>query len=255
MALSKKVLESPNSRMLANTSSIQTVSPRRFIQYFWGVIVHPRATFEALAAEHTISWAITIAGLLVLQVWGNMLLHAVFGLDWLGTRPILSDPTYVGGYGHLQVQLANWVPLFAALIPLLSLFNMIIVAGIAQVLSKLWSGQATFEQMVNVLTYATGVPALAIAVPSEWLFTVPMDLLSGQRYWWAMAMQGAFGSTATILWNGFVVGVYSILQYVWAIALGSIAIWRVQKIPAWAAVLTMSVSFAAWIVVWSTFVR
>jgi hypothetical protein len=42
-----------------------------------------------------------------------------------------------------------------------------------------------------------------------------------------------------------VIGGYATLQYAWALALGSLAIRRVQKIPPWAATVTMLVSFGA----------
>lgn len=66
---------------------------RSLIQYIWGTVVRPRATFDALASERTIRWAVILACLPVLQVWGNITLPAAFGLDWLGTRPLLADPT------------------------------------------------------------------------------------------------------------------------------------------------------------------
>jgi len=82
-----------------------------------------------------------------------------------------------------------------------------------------------------------------------------MNLLSGHKYWWVTAMQGGFGPTVGAIWNFYVIGVYVIFQYVWAIALGGIAIRRIQRIPMWAATLTMLVSFAVYMVISSTFVR
>lgn len=51
------------------------------------------------------------------------------------------------------------------------------------------------------------------------------------------------------------IGVYAVLQYVWAIALGALAIRRVQRIPLWGAVLTMLVSFVSWMGIVTTVVR
>ncbi len=228
---------------------------RRFIRFFWGTIKHPGPTFEALAAERTVRWAVMLACLPVLQVWGNMALHVILGLDWLGTRPMLADPTFIGGFGYLRIGLAHWVPVFAGLMPLLTLLNLVFIPGVAQLMSRLWRGQGTFEQMVNTLAFATLVPNLVIAATSEWLFTAPMNLLSGHRYWWVTAMQGGFGPIIGVVWSFYVIGVYVIAQYAWAIALGSTAIRRIQRIPTWAATLTMLVSFAASMVISSTFVR
>jgi hypothetical protein len=184
-----------------------------------------------------------------------MALHAALGLDWLGTRPMLDDPTFVGGFGHLRIDRAHWVPVFAVLLPLLGLFGLVVVPGVAQLMSRLWGGEGTFEQMVNVLTFAAGVPALTIGAASEWLFSVPMDLLSGHDYWWVAAMGGEFGPVVGTIWNAYVIGAYATLQYGWAVVLGSLAIRRVQRIPSWAAAMTMLASFAAWMVIVSTFVR
>ena len=66
--------------MLARSGkTIQAVSMQQFIQYFWGTIVRPRATFDALAAERTVRWAVILACLLVMEVWGHMEYHVAWG--------------------------------------------------------------------------------------------------------------------------------------------------------------------------------
>jgi hypothetical protein len=210
---------------------------------------------DALAAERTLRWAIAAACLPVLQVWGNIALHSIFGFDWLGTKPLLADPTFVALFGQLRIGLADWVPVFAALMPLLALLGLLIVPGLAHMMSKLWRGQGTFEQMVNTLTFATIVPNMTIAATTEWLFGVPIDLLTGHKYWWVAAMQGEFGTAIAAVWNFWVIGVYITFAWVWAVALGSIAIRRIQKIPMWAAGLTMTIAFAISMFIQSIFVR
>jgi hypothetical protein len=228
---------------------------KHFIRYFWGTIVHPRATFDALAAERTVHWAVVVACLPVLQVWVNMTLHRVFGLDWLGTKPLLADPTFVGGFGHWRVNSADWVPVFAALMPLLALLGLVLNAGVAHLMSKLWRGQGTFEQMVNTLTFTSVVPNIIVGGISEWIFSVPMDLITGHPYWWNAAMQGEFGPAVGAVWTFYVLGVYLGLQWAWIIALGSIAIRRIQHIPTWAAILTMLVAFSISMFLSSVFIR
>lgn len=228
---------------------------RPFLHYFWGVIVHPNNTFATLAQERSVRWAVILAGLPVLQVWGNMLLHQVFGYDWLGTRPYLCDPTLIAGFGRLVIGLEHWVAIFAALMPLLALLGLVIAPGLAQLLSKLWHGQGTFEQMVNTLTFATTVPNLVIGATSEWLLSVPLSWLFQHDYFWEGAMRGELGPTVTVVWNIYVFGVYITLQYGWMIVLGTLAIRRVQKIPVWAATLTMVVAFVVNFFIWSLFVR
>ena len=228
---------------------------KQFIRYFWNTIVHPGTNFDALAAERTVRWAIVVAALPVLQVWGNVALHRMFGLDWLGTTPLLTDPTFVGGFGHWRVNLANWVTVFVALMPLLALLGLVINASVAHLMSKLWGGQGTFEQMVNTLTFASVVPNIVIGGISEWIFGVPMDLITDHPYWWNAAMQGEFGSVVGAAWNFYVLGVYIGLQWIWIVALGSIAIRRIQRVPTWAAILTMAVAFAVSMFLESVFVR
>ena len=228
---------------------------KQFLRYFWNTIVHPGANFDGLAAERSVRWAIMAAALPVLQVWGNVALHMLLGLDWLGTRPYLADPTFVAGFGHWRVNLDAWVPVFVALMPLLALLDLALYAAVAQLMSKLWGGQGTFEQMVNTLAFATIVPNMVIAGISEWLFGVPMNLITGHPYWWNAAMQGEFGPVVAALWNVYVLGVYSGLQWAWIVVLGSMAIRRVQRIPVWAAVVTMLAAFAISIFLSSVFVR
>ncbi len=228
---------------------------KQFLRYFWNTIAHPQANFDALAAERSVRWALVVSALPVLQVWGNVALHAAFGLDWLGTKPLLTDPTFVAGFGQWRVNLANWVPFFVALMPLLALLDLVLYPGIAQLMCKLWGGQGSFEQMVNTLAFAAVVPAIVVGAFSEWLFSVPMDLISGHPYWWNAAMQGEFGPVVGGVWNLYVFGVYLGLQWVWIIALGSIAIRRVQRIPVWASILTMVVAFAVAMFLSSVFVR
>lgn len=228
---------------------------RKFIRYFFGTIAHPGAAFDALAAEHSLRWAAAAACLPVLQVWGNMAIHAAFGLDWLGTRPILTDPTFIAFFGHLRIDLDAWVPVFAGFMPLLALIDLVVIPGTAHLLGKLWGGKGTFEQMVNALTFASVVPNIVIGAASEWIFSVPMDLITGNGYWWNAAMQGEFGAAAAAVWNVYVIGVYVGVQWIWIIVLGAVAIRRIQRIPAWAAALTMSAAFFLSMFLSSLFVR
>jgi hypothetical protein len=228
---------------------------KKFLLYFWNTIAHPKANVDALAEESTVRWAIGLAALPVAQVWGNMALHWMFGLDWLGTRPLLADPTFVGGFGYWRVNLATWVPAFAALMPLLALTNLVVNAGVAHLASKPWGGQGTYEQMVNAMTFAFVVPNVVIGGISEWVFSVPTSLVTGHPYWWTAAMQGEFGPVVGAVWNVYVLGVYIGLQWAWMVVLGSIAIRRIQRVPAGAAMLTATVTFAVSMSLSSVFVR
>jgi hypothetical protein len=120
----------------------------------WHTIVSPRAAFDELAARPSIFPTVGLVVLQLLLGWLNMVLFAAAGYDWLGTRRELTDPTYVGFFGRLPVGTEHWVPIFAAIMPLLSLVGLVVVRGVAQLGSKLWRGQGTFEQLVNTLAYA-----------------------------------------------------------------------------------------------------
>jgi len=230
---------------------------KQFFGYFWGVIAHPRATFDELGRQSSIRPAVLLIIFSLFLSYLNLLLTDLSGGDWLGTRRELPDPTYVGFFGRLPVGLENWVPIFfIALVPILSLLGLAVVPGMAHLLSKLWRGQGTFEGSVNTLGFALGVPAIVIHSVTELLFTVPANLISGHSYWWTAAMNGEFGPVMAALWNFHVIGIYSIACDLWIIVLGTIAIRRVQGIPWWAATL---ISLFGYIIWWygimATFVR
>ena len=145
--------------------------------------------------------------------------------------------------------------MFILFIVLPALFNLVLAPGVAHVTSKLWGGQGTFEQRVNAITFAVVVPDIVNAATSEWLFSVPMDLISGHPYWRNAAMHGDFGPVVATAWNTYVLGVYVGLQYVWIIALGTIAIRRVERIPVRASVLAVPLVFGVFVFLQSVFVR
>ena len=91
---------------------------KQFFGYFWGVITHPRATFDELGRQSSIRPAVMLMIFSLLLGYLNFLLTILFSSDWLGTRRELLDPTYVGFFGRLPVGLENWVPIwFIALVP------------------------------------------------------------------------------------------------------------------------------------------
>jgi len=230
---------------------------KQFFGYFWGVILHPRATFDELGRQSSIRPAIILVLLGLFLGWLNLLLTILSGSDWLGTRRELLDPTYVGFFGRLPVRLENWVPIFfIAIVPILSLLGLVVVPGMVHVLSKLWHGQGTFEGSVNALGFALGVPAIVIHSMTELLFTVPANLISGHPYWWAAAMNGESGPVVAALWNFYVIGFYSVACDLWIIILGTYAIRRVQGIPWWAAALISLFGYILWWYgIMATFVR
>jgi hypothetical protein len=228
---------------------------KQFFGYFWGVIIHPRATFDRLARQSSIRPAVILMVFGLLLGYLNLLLTGLSGSDWLGTRLELSDPTYVGFFGRLPVGLENWVPIWFTLAPILSLLGLAAVPGLAHVLSKLWRGRGTFEGTVNALIFAS-VPAILIGSGSELLFTVPANLISGQPYWWAAAMNGEFGQVVAAIWSFYVIGIYSITTDILTVVLGTIAIRRVQGIPWWAAGLISLFGHVLWVYgIMATFVR
>jgi hypothetical protein len=170
------------------------------------------------------------------------------GQDWLGTRRELPDPTYVGFFGRLAVGTENYVPIYFFVIgPLLALLGLVFVPGLAQVLSKLWRGQGTFEQMVNTLVFAQ-VPSLLIQsfLNDMVLAGLPANLLSGHPYAFTAAMNGEFGPLWSMISWMYMIGIYILGTGLWIVVLGTIAIHRVQRIPHWAAVLIMLIIYLLW---------
>jgi len=230
---------------------------KQFFGYFWGAITRPRVTFDELARQPSIRPAAMLALFGLLLGWLNLLLTVVSGSDWLGTRRELPDPTYLFFFGRVPVGLEDWVPIFFTIVvPLLSLLELVVIPGLAHVLSKLWRGQGTFEGSVNALCFAVGVPTIVICSLNDLLFTVPANLISGHPYWYTAAMNGEFGPVVAAIWNFYVIGIYTIAHDLWSIVLGAIAIRRGQGIPWWAAALISLFGYVLWVYgLTATFVR
>jgi hypothetical protein len=228
---------------------------KQFFGYVWGVIAHPRATFDELGHQSSIRPAVLLVIFTLCLAYLNLFLTVLSGSDWLGTRHELPDPTYVGFFGRLPVGQEQWVPIWFTIFPILSLLGLAAVPGLAHVLSKLWHGRGTFEGTVNALTLAS-VPAILIGSGSELLFTVPANLISGHPYWWAAAMNGEFGPVMAAIWSFYTIGIYAITSDLLTVVLGTIALRRVQGIPWWAAALISLFGHALWVYgIMATFVR
>lgn len=230
-----------------------------FLHHVWGIIVHPRATLDDLAQESSIRFAVLLVSFELLLTLFNLFLFTLFGYDWLGTRRELPDPTYVGFFGRLPISTENYVTLFNFVLnPLMALIGLIFIPGLAQLLSKLWKGKGTFEQMVNTVVFAVGVPSIVISsiLNDLLLGGVFLNLLTGHPYAFTAAQTGEFGPLIQTLWWIYIFGIYIITKDIWSIALGALAIWRIQRIPAWAAVLVMSFGYVLWYYgIAGTFVR
>jgi len=216
--------------------------------YFYGMIAHPRATLDDLAQQASIRPAVILVIIGLLLGWLNLLLFAIFGYDWLGTRRELVDPTYIGFFGQLRVGTEHYVPIFSWVIsPLLSLLGLAVMPGLAHVLSKLWRGQGTYEQMTNTLAYVQ-VPSIFFRgiLNDMVLGGVPANLLTGHPYAFTAAMNGEFGSVVATLWWVYMMGVYIVGIDLWIVILGTMAIRRVQRIPVWASALIMLFVYGVW---------
>ena len=220
----------------------------KFFGYIWGVIIRPKATFDELAQLTSIRYAVMAIVLVYPLQYLNLLLFTVFGYDWLGTRRELPDPTFVGFFGRMPIGVEDYLPVFFFVVmPLLVLLGPVIVPGLVHVLSKIWRGGGTFEQMVNTLGFAQAPAALfAVLVNDMILGGVPANLIAGHPYAFTAAMNGEFGALwSTIIWV-YMFGVYMFGMGLWTIILGTIAIRRVQRIPTWAAALIMTFSYILW---------
>jgi hypothetical protein len=221
---------------------------RQLFGYIWGMVVHPKGTIDELAKIDSIRPAVMLALLVQALGWLNLLLFTIFGYDWLGTRRELPDPTYVGFFGRLVVGTEHYVSIYFLVIgPLLALLGLVVVPGLAHVLSKLWRGQGAFEQMVNTLIYAQ-VPSFLIQsfFNDMILAGIPANLLAGHPYAFTAAMNGEFGPLwSTLTWI-YMIGIYILGVGLWVVALGTLAIQRVQQIPLWAAALVMVFAYFLW---------
>jgi hypothetical protein len=232
---------------------------RKFFHYFWGMIVRPKLTIEELAQETSICYAVTLVLFGLALTLFNLLLYAIFGFDWLGTRRELPNPTYIGFFGRLTVGTEHYVTLFNFLInPLMAMVGLVFIPGLAQLLAKIWRGAGTFEQMLGTIVFSTGVPSIVISsVLNDILLAgVLPNLLTGHPYAFTAAQTGEFGASIQTLWWIYMIGIYILAKDAWTIALGALAIRHIQKIPIWAAVLIMLFGYLLWYYgVAGTFVR
>ncbi|KAA0271970.1 MAG: hypothetical protein EDM79_12840 [Chloroflexi bacterium] len=222
---------------------------RKFFDYFWGMIVRPKLTIEELAQETSIRYAVTLVLFGLALTLFNLLLFAVFGFDWLGTRRELPSPTYIGFFGRLSVDTDDYVTIFNFLInPLMALVGLIFIPGLAHLLAKVWRGSGTFEQMLNTIVFSTGVPSIVISsvLNDILLGGVLPNLLTGHPYAFTAAQTGEFGASVQTIWWFYMIGIYILAKDAWTIALGALAIRRIQKIPIWAAVLIMLFAYVLW---------
>lgn len=222
---------------------------RKFFHYLWGMIVRPKATIEELAQETTIRYAVMLVLFSVALTLFNLVLFVIFGFDWLGTRRELPSPTYIGFFGRLSVGTDDYVTIFNFLInPLMALVGLIFIPGLAHLLAKIWRGAGTFEQMVNTLVFATGVPSIVISsVLNDMLLAgVLPNLLTGHPYAFTAAQIGEFGASVQTLWWVYMIGIYILGKDTWTIALGALAIRRIQKVSVWAAALIMLFGYVLW---------
>lgn len=222
---------------------------RKFFHYLWGMIFRPKSTIEELAQETSIRYAVALILFGVVLTLFNLLLFVIFGFDWLGTRRELSNPTYIGFFGRLSVGTDDYVTIFNFLInPLMALVGLIFIPGLTQLLAKIWKGTGTFEQMVNTLVFATGVPSIVISsVLNDMLLAgVLPNLLTGHPYAFTAAQTGELGASVQTLWWVYMIGIYIFAKDMWTIVLGTLAIRRIQKIPTWAASLLMLFGYILW---------
>lgn len=221
---------------------------RKLFDYIWGIIVHPRVTIDELAQLTSIRPAVMLVILVQLLGLLNLLLFILFDQDWLGTRRELPSPTFVGFFGRLPLGTENYVAIFFFVVgPLLALLGLVVVPGLAHILSKIWRGQGKFEQIVNTLTFVQVPSILVQSLLNDMVLAgIPANLLSGHPYAFTAAMNGEFGSFwSTLTWT-YMIAIYIIGTGAWVITLGATAIQRIQRIPGWAAAVIMVFTYLLW---------
>lgn len=229
---------------------------RRIWQAFWGTLLHPSRTFAALAQETNL-----LVGAAPFLIWLvlaslNGLLRTAFHGAQIGTEPMLNKIVFVGGFGYLvldqEAYRSGWGMAFILiLLPIM----WILAAGVAQLFSKIWKGKGSFESGLMTVSYAIFVPWVLIQSTSEIIFGVPINLLTGTKFFWAEAMIGEFGPQVALIWNAFVYGIYSTLTYGWSIALLAIAVRHTQGLNWPKSIITAMVTFFAVVFLFSVFVR
>lgn len=73
-----------------------------------------------------------------------------------------------------------------------------------------------------------------------------IHLLTGHPYAFTAAQNGELGPLVRVLWWTYMLGIYILGKDLWSLALGALAIRRVQKIPLWAAGSIMLSGYILW---------
>lgn len=121
-----------------------------FGSYYLGTLLRPRRTFDALMQDPRrlkfAMWAMLISAALYTWIYFNL---SIGGGAPGAPKPFLDIPTDV------YYQYNRWF-----LLP--SMFGAwILAAGVAQLLSRAFGGQGTFEDTLSALGYATAIATLA----------------------------------------------------------------------------------------------
>lgn len=207
-----------------------------FIDYYLGTIWRPRATFDALAADQRcLRFGITALAITV-QLYALVYVFLSMGGDPpAAVRPWLTVPA--ASYYHF-----NGFYLAPSL-----LICWLLAAGVAQLLSRVFSGSGSFEDMLGVMGLGMSIaclPVLLIELPTSLLGAVGAIRLA--QFEQTLSSPGPWHELAMLLYS---------LSVTWTAVLFCIGVHSAQRIRRGPAIVTGMAAYLAYQVALGLFHR
>jgi len=177
---------------------------KQFLEYLWGVIARPRATFNKLALQPSLGPAMgMVLGYGLIN--GVLFLISYLSHDW--PPPQAELDVWISAWGEFSQLPFLKIPaeqyrLFLAVIMLpLTLAIWMLMAGTAHLLGRLYGGRTSFDQYLNLFGFSFFTFAvLAAALDTSY------NLLLGPYL--VPALQGAYGTLAAAFVRNFPILIY-----------------------------------------------
>ena len=197
---------------------------RKFWGYLGGTIIKPYRTFNRLCAD---SHALQLSFAAILFI-GVLYTLTVIGLAIAGAD--ISTPAWI----NIPAEEYYFCEIFFAL-PVYIL-GWILAAGIAQLLSRAFKGNGTFESTLATLGFAITLPSFVTWIPETAGTILFLSGIMTQKEWQEIIARPGF-------WQVFA-NVYIFVGVAWYLALIPLAVAASQKIRWWQSAITGVVTTA-----------
>ncbi len=209
---------------------------RSFRDYYFGVIFHPRSTFEALLADHRRLRFGLIAILINAFLYTLVYIFLTAG----GGAPSVATP-------WLAIPKEVYYSYDRFIVAPSMLMGWILAAGVAQLLSHLFSGKGSFEDNLSAFGFAISIACLASLIhdlPDSFLGAI--GLLDLRAYEVTL--------NSPTIWRAILLTLYG-LSILWFMVLFPLGLRAAQRMKLWPFIFTGLFSYFVYQLVFYTFNR